>query len=113
MTLKVSHQDFGNCDEDLDQKYCLYNGSLPHPSRLCPLYKALLGSVAKTVFRQCPCPVLTVGPKATTHLDLPAETKEILYATDFTPEAKAAAPTSSHLLRTLGSPYLGACDRAA
>ncbi len=53
--------------------------------------KALLGSVAETVFRQSPCPVLTVGPKATTHLDLPAETKEIVYATDFTPEAKAAA----------------------
>jgi len=55
------------------------------------LGKALLGSVAETVFRQCPCPVLTVGPRAASRLDQPAETKEILYATDFTPESKAAA----------------------
>jgi nucleotide-binding universal stress UspA family protein len=55
------------------------------------LGKVLLGSVAETVFRQCPCPVLTVGPKAATRLDQPVETKEILYATDFTPESRAAA----------------------
>jgi nucleotide-binding universal stress UspA family protein len=55
------------------------------------LGKVLLGSVAETVFRQCPCPVLTVGPKAATRLDQPAETNEILYATDFTPESRAAA----------------------
>ena len=55
------------------------------------LGKVLLGSVAETVFRQCPCPVLTVGPKAATRLDQPVETKEILYATDFTPESRSAA----------------------
>jgi nucleotide-binding universal stress UspA family protein len=55
------------------------------------LGKALLGSVAETVFRQCPCPVLTVGPKAASRLDHPVETKEILYATDFTPESRSAA----------------------
>jgi nucleotide-binding universal stress UspA family protein len=55
------------------------------------LGKALLGSVAETVFRQCPCPVLTVGPKAASRLDQCVETKEILYATDFTPEARSAA----------------------
>jgi nucleotide-binding universal stress UspA family protein len=53
--------------------------------------KALLGSVAETVFRQCECPVLTVGPKAAGHLNLPVETKEVLCATDFSPEARAAA----------------------
>jgi nucleotide-binding universal stress UspA family protein len=55
------------------------------------LGKAILGSVAETVFRQCPCPVLTVGPKAASRLDQPVEIKEILYATDFTPEARSAA----------------------
>jgi nucleotide-binding universal stress UspA family protein len=55
------------------------------------LGKALLGSVAETVFRQCPCPVLTVGPRAAFRLDQPVETKEILYATDFMPESRAAA----------------------
>lgn len=54
--------------------------------------KVILGSVAETVFRQCPCPVLTVGPKASSYLDQPVEAKEILYATDFTPASQAAAP---------------------
>jgi nucleotide-binding universal stress UspA family protein len=43
--------------------------------------KVVLGSVAETVFRQCQCPVLTVGPKVVRRPD--QRTKEILYATDF------------------------------
>jgi nucleotide-binding universal stress UspA family protein len=35
--------------------------------------------------------VLTVGPKVVSRLDQPVETREILYATDFTPEARSAA----------------------
>jgi len=54
--------------------------------------KAVMGSVAEMVFRQSLCPVLTVGPKASNRLDQPVETKEILYATDFTPPSQAAAP---------------------
>jgi len=53
------------------------------------LGKAMLGSVAETVFRQCECPVLTVGPNVTHGLR--AAPKEMLYATDFTPPSRAAA----------------------
>jgi nucleotide-binding universal stress UspA family protein len=56
------------------------------------LRKAVMGSVAEMVFRESLCPVLTVGPKASSRLDQPVETKEILYATDFTPASQAAAP---------------------
>jgi len=53
--------------------------------------KVVLGSVAETVFRQCECPVLTVGPKVIRRLDQLAPPKEILYATDLSPAAQAAA----------------------
>jgi nucleotide-binding universal stress UspA family protein len=56
------------------------------------LGKAMLGSVAENVFRQCQCPVLTVGPKVTHRLDQLTVPKEILYATDFTIASRAAAP---------------------
>jgi len=52
------------------------------------LGKAMLGSVAETVFRQCECPVLTVGPKVTHGL---RAVREILHATDFTPASRVAA----------------------
>jgi nucleotide-binding universal stress UspA family protein len=54
------------------------------------LGKLLLGSVAEEVFRNVSCPVLTVGP----HAELPqpnGELREILFATDFSPESQGAA----------------------
>jgi len=55
------------------------------------LGKALLGSFAESVFRQCECPVLTVGPKTLRLMDQLVEMKRILLATDFTPASRAAA----------------------
>ena len=56
------------------------------------LSKILLGSVAEEILRLAPCPVLTVGPNAPMEPFQDANYTEILYATDFTPEACAAAP---------------------
>jgi nucleotide-binding universal stress UspA family protein len=51
--------------------------------------KLLLGSSAEEVLRNAPCPVLTVGPHASTQQ--PWSLKEILYATDFSPASLSAA----------------------
>lgn len=51
------------------------------------LIKMLLGSTAEEIFRTVPCPVLTVGPHAD---NLKAQVREILFATDFSTEPKAA-----------------------
>jgi nucleotide-binding universal stress UspA family protein len=60
------------------------------------LGKLLLGSVAETILRHAPCPVLTVGPKISGRAKLPAfakhgrdlaqfelELRQIVFATDF------------------------------
>jgi nucleotide-binding universal stress UspA family protein len=54
--------------------------------------KVLMGSVAERIFRQAPCPVLTVGPNVCGEPDVAAEMRTILYATDFSSESLAAAP---------------------
>jgi nucleotide-binding universal stress UspA family protein len=54
--------------------------------------KLLLGSAAEEIFRRSPCAVLTVGPKSPVQPSRAGEFGQILYATDFTPEAMAAAP---------------------
>jgi nucleotide-binding universal stress UspA family protein len=54
--------------------------------------RVLLGSVAEEIFRKASCPVLTVGPHVTKDTERRLEMKEILYATDFSPESLAALP---------------------
>jgi nucleotide-binding universal stress UspA family protein len=55
------------------------------------LGKLLLGSVAEEIFRTVPCPVLTVGPHCDPSHEAPGQLREILYATDLSPESQSAA----------------------
>lgn len=54
--------------------------------------KMLLGSVAEEVFRQSEVPVLTIGPRVQVGRHSGARFHHVLYATDFTPESRSAAP---------------------
>jgi nucleotide-binding universal stress UspA family protein len=54
--------------------------------------RVLLGSVAEEIFRKASCPVLTVGPHVSKDTERRLEMKEILYATDFSPESLGALP---------------------
>lgn len=62
--------------------------------------KLLLGSVAEKIFRQAPCPVLTVGPQA--RLSVPPM-KSVLFATDFSPASLAALPYAYSLAAREGA----------
>jgi nucleotide-binding universal stress UspA family protein len=55
------------------------------------LGKLLLGSVAEEIFRTVSCPVLTVGPHASAFRGAGNQFREILYATDLSPESQGAA----------------------
>jgi nucleotide-binding universal stress UspA family protein len=63
--------------------------------------KVLLGSVAAEILRQAPCPVLTVGPHCAGRTKTDLEMREILYATDFSPESIAAAPYAISLAQEI------------
>ncbi len=55
------------------------------------LSKLILGSVAEETFRTVSCPVLTVGPRSGSSHRTSGQFREILYATDFSPESQGAA----------------------
>jgi nucleotide-binding universal stress UspA family protein len=76
--------------------------------------KLVLGSKAEEILRLAPCPVLTVGPKIAGRGKLtPIESegkepveisvRQIVYATDFSPESLAAAPFATSLAQEFQS----------
>jgi nucleotide-binding universal stress UspA family protein len=54
------------------------------------LGKLLLGSVAEEIFRTVSCPVLTAGPRCDSSRGGGRQFREILYATDFSPDSQGA-----------------------
>jgi nucleotide-binding universal stress UspA family protein len=67
------------------------------------LGRFILGSVAEDVFRQVPCPVLTVGPKVTAQVIGGPEFRQILFATNFGPESLAAVRYAVSLAQEFGT----------
>lgn len=55
------------------------------------LKQIVLGSVAETIFRTAPCPVLVVGPKVVQKPTLPVF-RDLLFATDLSPASLRALP---------------------
>jgi len=53
------------------------------------LDRLLMGSVAEEVFRQAPCPVMTVGPRVAAQAPPEADFKHIVLATNLTPGSPA------------------------
>ncbi len=66
------------------------------------LRKLILGSVAEIIFRHAACPVLTVGPYASTQL-VADGIRRVLYATDFSTASLAALPYAYSLAQAEGA----------
>lgn len=52
----------------------------------------MMGSVAEELFRNLPCPVLTIGPRIADRFTENTPIREILFATDLSPESRAVFP---------------------
>jgi nucleotide-binding universal stress UspA family protein len=65
--------------------------------------KALMGSVAEKIFRHTYCPVLTIGPSVSGEPESIADLHEILFATDFSEESRAALPYAISLAQRDGA----------
>jgi nucleotide-binding universal stress UspA family protein len=65
--------------------------------------KMLAGSVAETIFRHAPCPVLTVGPAASGEPESIVDLHEILFATDFSESSLIALPHAISMAQQNGA----------
>ena len=59
--------------------------------------KLVVGSIAERIFREAPCPVLTVGPDVSGEPGSIADIHTILYPVDFSAESLAALPQAISL----------------
>lgn len=64
----------------------------------------LIGSNTEKILLATSCPVMTVGAHVFTGVNPELDFKEILYFTDFTPEAAAAAPYAAFLGKAFRAP---------
>lgn len=64
----------------------------------------LVGSNTEKLLLSAECPTLTVGPHVLAGIDIKLHLEEILYFSDFTPEAAAAAPYAIMLSKSFGVP---------
>ena len=64
----------------------------------------LVGSNTEKILLSTSCPTMTVGAHVLTGVDPNLHFKEILYFTDFTPEAAAAAPYAAFLAQSFRAP---------
>jgi nucleotide-binding universal stress UspA family protein len=97
--------------EGLDREFIIHNGTVWEELQVVILKKqvdlvvvgtharrgiekVLLGSVAEQVFRDASCPVLTVGPHSyrESRVDLTAQIRTYLFATDFSEASLRALP---------------------
>jgi nucleotide-binding universal stress UspA family protein len=64
----------------------------------------LIGSNTEKILLAAACPTLTVGAHVLSGFDIEEHVKEVLYFSDFTPEATAAAPFALFLGKALAVP---------
>jgi nucleotide-binding universal stress UspA family protein len=64
----------------------------------------LIGSNTERILLAATCPTLTVGPHVMSGIDLKLHLEKVLYLSDFTPEAAAAAPYALMLGDAFGVP---------